>query len=160
MGQLILAALLQLLLLTVLQGPKAAGETAPDLQTFPARSADLRGCFGLVRPRGPRRPIAPADPLLAAWSLDGGWGLMRLEGRLQQIPIAPARRWSEPGRPAALASPPWWQLSWTVGRYKAELRFPGQRLGPDRWGGDGRLQLRSLATGDLYTLPVRVEGGC
>jgi hypothetical protein len=136
---------------------------APPLQTFRAQDADLRGCLGLVRPRSPGRPSGSADPLLAAWSLDGGWGVMRIQDKLQRFPVVPARRWREPEAPSAgstAATKPWWQLSWQMGRFSAELRFPVQRLTPRRWGGDGHLQLRSLATGDLYTLPVRVEGGC
>lgn len=163
------APLAQVLLLAALTGaapgagaadPAAPADTAPPLQTFPARSAGLRGCVGLVHPRSPGRLPGSADPLLAAWSLDGGWGVMRLQGRLERFAMAPARRWSEPGAPAPDPAAPWWQLNWRVGRYSAELRFPSQRLTPQRWGGNGRLQLRSLATGDLYTLPVRVEGGC
>jgi hypothetical protein len=84
---------------------------------------------------------------------------MRIQGKLQRFAVEPARRWSESEAtgPSAL---PLWHLAWRVGRYSAELRFPAQRLTPHRWGGDGRLRLRSLATGDNYTLPVRVEGGC
>ncbi|MFM7264886.1 MAG: hypothetical protein ACKOZW_04705 [Cyanobium sp.] len=145
---------------TAAPGPAAPGDPAPPLQTFPARSAGLRGCFGLVRPREPGRPGGPADPLIAAWSLDGGWGVMRLQDRLQRFTITPARRWRDSRSPASDTVTPWWQLSWRVGRYSAELHFPSQRLTPRRWGGNGRLQLRSLATGDLYTLPVRVDGGC
>ncbi|MFO0038931.1 MAG: hypothetical protein ACK522_08295 [Synechococcaceae cyanobacterium] len=139
-------------------GAAADGEAAPPLQTFSAQSAGLRGCFGLVRPRSPGRGSKPGEPLLAAWSLDGGWGVMRIQGKLQRFAVEPARRWRETG--AAAATPTIWHLPWRVGRYSAELHFAADRLTPRRWGGDGRLQLRSLATGDLYTLPVRVEGGC
>jgi len=134
-------------------------DAAPPLQTFQAESAGLRGCLGLVRPRSPGRRSGPGEPLLAAWSLDGGWGVMRIQGKLQRFALEPARRWSESEATGASALP-LWQLAWRVGRYSAELRFPAQRLTPHRWGGDGRLLLRSLATGDNYTLPVRVEGGC
>lgn len=133
------------------------GEAAPPLQTFSSQSAGLRGCLGLVRPRSAARGSKPGEALLAAWSLDGGWGVMRIQGKLQRFALEPARRWRETG---AFASPAIWHLPWRVGRYSAELHFAADRLTPRRWGGDGRLQLRSLATGDLYTLPVRVEGGC
>lgn len=137
----------------------AAGDVAPPLQTFQAGSAGLRGCLGLVYPRSPGRRSGPGEPLLAAWSLDGGWGVMRIQGTLQRFALEPARRSSEAGARGAAALP-LWHLDWRVGRYSAELRFPAQRLTPHRWGGDGRLLIRSLATGDRYTLPVRVEGGC
>ena len=142
-------------------GPGVASDTttAPPVQTFSVQDAGLRGCFGLVHPRSPERRSRPGDPLLAAWSLDGGWGVMRIQGRLQRFRLKPAQRSGETGS-AGSSSATLWQLSWRVGRTSAELHFAAKRLTAQRWGGDGRLQLRSLATGDLYTLPVRVEGGC
>lgn len=162
-GALVVALAWALLPATPAAGRPAAPPPEPaalPLQTFQPAAAGLSGCLGLVRPRPRRAQDGPGDPLLLAWSLNGGWGVMRLGGRLQRFALAPARRDPAAGSAAAAAETRPWLLDWRVGRTTATLRFSAERLSLRRWGGDGRLWLHSLATGDSYVLPVRVEGGC
>jgi hypothetical protein len=140
---------------------RAAGRAAastPPLQTFRRAEVELTGCHGVAMPRTARDLRVADAPLLAAWSLERGWGVMRIRGRLQRFDLGQARR--EKGAAALPGLPPRWQLPWRVGGHDVELRFPSQPLGPKRWGGAGMLRITSEATGDVHALAIWVEERC
>ncbi|MFM7360980.1 MAG: hypothetical protein ACKO25_04010, partial [Cyanobium sp.] len=105
----------------------------PTLQTFRMAEVELIGCRGVAMPRSARGRRPAEAPLLAAWSLERRWGVMRSNGRLQRFNLGRSSR--ETDAEAGPGLPPRWRLPWPWAASMWNCASPASRW--DRSAGVG-----------------------